>query len=373
MRLGFIKKKFSIHGGAERYLQTLLRQLRNGGHEIHIFANSWTEEAGLVFHKVNTLHFGSFLSTITFNHNAKKAVAESSGLDCIISLERTVCQDIYRAGEGCHAEWLDIRSQTEPFYKRLSFKINPLHLSLLSLEKKLFSATRFIVANSNMVKGQIIKHYAIPETKITVIYNGVDLTRFNPENRTGWREDARKELAISQDTKVLLFVGSGFERKGLKSLIDAGSLIRNKDLKIIIAGRGDVNKYRSLSEKYGIAGKIIFTGTHREIEKIYAAADLFVLPTLYDPFSNATLEAMAAGLPAITTRNNGVAELIEDGQEGFVLKNLFDAEELAVRILFCLDNIHSMGKKARQKAEQFPIERAAGEFTRVIERVRNDF
>lgn len=367
MKLAFIKKRFSIHGGAERYLQTLIQHLKNAGHEIHIFSHQWSEEEGVIFHKVNILPFTSFLSAITFNENVATAIKREK-VDCVISLERTTCQDIYRAGEGCHAEWLKIRSVIEPFYKNLSFKINPLHIALLNIEKELFSKTRLIIANSKMVKDQIIKHYAVPEERIAIIYNGVDLKRFSPENKYKWREGVRNSLNISEDSKLLLFVGSGFERKGLKTLIHAIPFVKGDNIKVLIIGKGDTGKYMALAERLGVSDKIMFLGTQKEIEKFYASSDLFVLPTLYDPFSNATLEAMASGIPVITTRNNGVAELIENGHEGYVADNLFDHCEIADKINILLDNLKPMGENARKKAEDFPIERAVKEFIEIISR-----
>ncbi len=369
MKLALIKKRFSFYGGAERYLQTLIKNFKKAGHEIHVFTNNWSKEEGVIFHKVNILSLGSFLSTITFNRNVKKAIKKKVRPECVISFERTTCQDIYRAGEGCHAEWLEIRSKTEPFYKRLSFRINPLHISLLNLEKKLFSNTRLIVANSKMVKEQIMKHYAVPDERITIIYNGVDLERFTPENKNSSRDTLRKSLGISRDSKILLFVGSGFERKGLKTLIDSISLLKKGDLKVMVIGKGNARRYKTLAEKHGISEKIIFLKPQKKIEKFYAAADIFILPTLYDPFSNATLEAMASGLPVITTKNNGVAELIENGHEGFVTDNIFDPQELTDKIYLALGNLKAMGEKARKKAEDFSIERAAIEFIKVIEQV----
>jgi len=366
LRLVFIKKRFLIYGGAERYLQTLIKHLNNTGYEIHIFANKWAEEEGMTFHKVELIPVGSLLSLLTFNKNVKRAINREIKPDCIISFERTTCQDIYRAGEGCHAEWLRIRSGVEPFYKKFSFRINPLHISLLNLEKELFSKTQLIIANSKMVKDQIIKHYAVPEKRIAIIYNGVDLKRFSRENRDKWRKSVRKSLNISEDSKLMLFVGSGFERKGLKTFIDAMPLITG-DVKALIIGKGDVNKYKAFTEKYGISNRIIFLGAQKEIEKFYAASDLFVLPTLYDPFSNATLEAMASGIPVITTKNNGAAELIENGYEGFVAEGISDAEELADKINLSLNNPKEMGENAYKKAEAFPIERAVREFLDIIE------
>jgi UDP-glucose:(heptosyl)LPS alpha-1,3-glucosyltransferase len=369
VRLAFVKKKFSIHGGAERYLQTVIQHLKKKDHEIHIFANQWQEEGGVVFHKVSIIPLGSFLSAVTFNTHVKKAIHKNSRLHCIISFERTTYQDIYRAGEGCHAEWLEIRSRIEPPHKRLSHALNPLHISLLYLERKLFFNTRLIVANSNMVKEQILKHYAIPEEKITIIYNGIDLMRFNPKNKDLWGRAVRKSCNISDDFKVVLFVGSGFERKGLKTLIDAIRIIKKEDVKAVVVGKGNANKYKTLAERYGIADKIVFLSPQKEIEKFYGAADLFVLPTLYDPFSNATLEAMASGLPVITTRNNGAAELIDNEKEGFVLDTTSDPEEVADKIMNSLKNLEDMGNMSRKKAEAFPIEHTIQEFEGIIEKV----
>ena len=365
MRLAFIKKKFSIHGGAERYLQSLIQQLKQAGFEIHIFASVW-EEGDAIFHRVNSLSFTSFLSAVTFDLNVKKEITNNIRPDCVISFERTTCQDIYRAGEGCHAEWLRIRSQVEPFYKRLSFKLNPLHISLLALEKRLYEDTPLIIANSKMVREQIIQHYGVEESRIMIIYNGVDLVRFSPENRVRWRKDVRESLSIPEDSPVLLFVGSGFERKGLTTLIDSIPLIRNADMRVLVIGKGHSDKYRTRAREKGVSEKILFLGPQEEIEKYYGAADLFVLPTLYDPFSNATLEAMASGLPVITTKNNGAAEILENGQEGYVLDNLFDGEELADKISLSLKDREKIAKNARKRVGAFPIEKAAREFSEAI-------
>ncbi|GER93565.1 glycosyltransferase family 1 protein [hot springs metagenome] len=366
MRLAFIKKRFSIYGGAEKYLQTLIQQLKNSNYEIHVFANQWSEEKGIAFHRVNIIPFTSFLSTLTFDRNSKVKIQKSK-FDCVISFERTTCQDIYRAGEGCHAEWLKIRSTAERYYKRLSFKINPLHIYMLKLEKEIFTNTKLIVANSEMVKKQIIDYYAVPKENITVIYNGVDLKRFSPQNKEKWRKDVRDSLNISEDTTVLLFVGSGFKRKGLKTFINAIASINGHNLKALIIGKGNTDKYKAIAKKLGVLHHIMFLGIQKEIERFYASADLFVLPTLYDPFSNATLEAMASGIPVITTKNNGAAELIYNGCEGFVMHDMFDAHELAEKINTSLKNLNAMGGKAREKAEAFPIEVAAEKFVKAIE------
>ncbi len=120
MRLAFVKKRFSLHGGAEQYLRTMLVQLAKEGHELHIFANRWTGETGFTFHKVGIIPATSFMSVLSFSKNAAKSV-RNENFDCVVSFERTEYQNVYRAGDGCHRAWLDIRQQVEPAYKKVSF------------------------------------------------------------------------------------------------------------------------------------------------------------------------------------------------------------------------------------------------------------
>jgi UDP-glucose:(heptosyl)LPS alpha-1,3-glucosyltransferase len=371
MRLAFVKKRFSLHGGAEQYLRTLLGELKKEGHDLHVFANQWTDEAGLTYHKVGIVSLSSFLSVLSFSKNSAKEL-KNELFDCIVSFERTEYQDIYRAGDGCHRAWLGIREAIEPYLKRVSFRINPLHRSTLSLEKKIFDTTPLIVVNSFMVKEQIQRYYGTSESKMAVAYNGVDLSFFSPLNRIKWRAEVRNTLGIGAQDKVLLFVGSGFRRKGLETLIQSLPEVKRElpgeRLVTLVIGKGDSAEYRRVTKRIGVEDSVLFLGPQGGIERFYAAADVFVLPTLYDPFSNACLEAMASGLPVITTRNNGAAEIIEEGIEGFITSAITDPSELARKTVPALADAEVIGLKARAKAERFSIDRAAGEFMALIKR-----
>jgi UDP-glucose:(heptosyl)LPS alpha-1,3-glucosyltransferase len=371
MRLAFVKKRFSLHGGAEQYLKTLLGELKKEGHDLHVFANEWTDEPGFTFHKIGIVQATSFLSVLSFSKNSAKALRRER-FDCIVSFERTEYQDIYRAGDGCHRAWLEIRSEVEPSHKRLSFSINPLHRYTLSLEKYIFEKTPLIVVNSAMVKDQIRRYYGTPEGKITVAYNGVDLNKFSPANRKRWRSEMRQNIGIGEHDKVILFVGSGFRRKGLETLIrslpEVKRSLAGERLAAIVIGKGDSDSFRQTAKRLGVEGEIMFLGPRADVEKFYAAADLFALPTIYDPFSNACLEAMASGLSVITTRNNGAAEVIEEGMEGFITSSVIDHSELARKIVLSLSDAESMGMRARAKAERHSIDKAASEFMDLIKR-----
>ncbi|QWR78003.1 glycosyltransferase family 4 protein [Candidatus Magnetomonas plexicatena] len=362
MKIAFIRKRFDPFGGAENYLQTLCSRLISEGYDISVLTKDWQQTEGVSFYKVPT---NPLCSTMSFNRNVKKLI-ETLKFDCTVSFERTTHQDIYRAGDGCHSTWLRLRAIIENPLRRFSFKINPNHRAILKIEKECFEKTPVIVANSMIVKQNIIADYGISAEKIRVLYNGVDLKRFNTDNRITYRAALRQELGVPEDMPLLVFAGSGYERKGLPTLLRAVSMI-NDDLMVLAAGKGDIAKYKRLSKTLGVMERVLFLGPVKNIERVYAAGDIFVLPTLYDPFSNASLEAMAAALPVITTMTNGVSELIETGVNGAVLDDPLNAEALAYSIKAIIPKADRMGKNASIKAGDFGIERAASEFISLID------
>ena len=363
MKIALIRKNYSSYGGAENYLRLVAKGLNAKGHDVHIFsASNWHDNAFSV-HRIKTLNKPSFLSNIFFAVNSK-AVLKKESFDCIISFERTFFQDIYRAGDGCHREWLNKRRMIEPFLKKLSFSLNPHHLVVFYLEKRCFSKSKKIIANSMMVKNDIIKHYSIPDRKIHVIYNGVDLNRFRPV--TAEQKTIAKHSLGIRENKVILFVGADFKRKGLTVLLKAGSLLDMKDKKLIVVGKKETPQYFKMAKKLRIEKHVIFWGHEPEIEKFLIIADVFVLPTIYDPFSNAALEAMATGLPVVTTAYNGASELIENGVNGFIISDPLDERAFADKISTALLKAEEIGKNARTKAEDYSIEKAVDSIIKVI-------
>lgn len=365
-KIAFIKKKFTPFGGAENYMASVINGLQSEGFDIHVFASEWKDSGAATIHRVKNISFNSALSVLSFNKNVKDEILKFKP-DCTISFERTTIGDIYRAGDGCHMQWLNIRALTEGRLKAVSLSLNPLHRIILGLEREIFKTTPVIIANSNMVKSEIMRYYGTPEAKISVIHNGVDLERFAPDKLAPLRESTRKELGIGPDTPAFLFVGTGYERKGLKTLINALPAA-DKSARLIVIGRGRENKFKSIAHKSGVLDRIMFLGPKSNIEKYYAAADIFVLPTIYDPFSNASLEAMAAGLPIITTANNGASELIGQGREGFITGDMLSPSELADKINRAIINRADMGRSARIKASHYPIEKAASGIVELIKK-----
>src|SRR5260221_5163250 len=203
-----------------------------------------------------------------------------------------------------------------------------------------------------MVRDEIRAHFGTPEAKLHVIYNGIDLEAFHPRLREAYRSTMRQKLGIPQHAPVHLHVGSGFERKGVFRLIEALARSRQRDAHLVIVGRDKAQaRAERLASSRGIASRVHFAGVQEAMGPWYGAADAFALPTLYDPFPNAALEAMACGLPVITTPQCGAAELIEEGVNGYVVGAL-EVDALADR-LARLDLLAAQekGRRARKRAE----------------------
>ena len=214
MKIALIRRRYSPHGGAEKYVDRLAQKLLSLGHEVHLFSTEWPRRPGLVLHPLPFFRGPGLFKLFHFNRKAEKAV-DRKAFEVIQSFEKTACQDIYRAGEGCHREWLQQRKKYEPFHKRMGAAINPFHWLTLALERRLFerSDTRFFIANSQRGRQEILTHYRTAPEKIKVIYNAV-------ENSS---EPAAPEGTVFREgeEKILLFVGSGFRRKGLYFLLRA--------------------------------------------------------------------------------------------------------------------------------------------------------
>lgn len=357
MKIALIRKKYTPFGGAERYIDALIGQLLDLGHEVHIFANEWqivnaerkAQNGKLFFHNVPMIKGLSVLKVLSFALNARRLVKKER-FDVIHSFERTLYQDIYRAGDGCHKEWLIQRAKYEPLWKTILVRVNPLHWAFLWIEKRLFAPenTKIVIANSRRGKEEIIKHYHFPEERIQVIYNGVDTSRFNPANREKYRSAVRMEFGLFDSDRVILFLGSGFERKGLSFALEMLAGLSDSRIKLVVAGKDNPQKYRKLANQFGIKDRVIFIGPTKEPEKLYAAADVFFLPTIYEPFSNACLEAMASGVPVVTTRVNGASEWIREGIDGYVIDDLGDMSSCRSKLAQCLGQISCKAADTRR-------------------------
>jgi len=350
-------------GGAERYLSALIDALLAREHEVHLFARTWTgeERPGLRRHRVPTVGTPGFARALTFAWGCQRLLAQA-GCDVVFSLERTLRQDVYRAGDGCHREWLARRRRHLPAWRRPFLSLNPLHRTLLALERRTFAPdhTRRVIANSSRGRDEIVRLFGFPADRISVVLNGVDCQRFRPLGVPAARSDVR-----------LLFVGTGFERKGLRFCIEALAQLPVA-CRLQVVGKGDPHPHLRRAAQLGVADRVEFLGTTVDLTKAYPAADLLVHPAIYEPFANVCLEALACGLPVVTSRVNGASEVLTHGRDGAIVEDPADVRELADAIRLFLDPARraAAARAARATAEAHPFERNVVETLEVLERVR---
>jgi len=243
MKLAFIRRQFSATGGAELYLQRLLAALAEQNHDLHLFSESWEAmPAGVTLHPIK-------ISATRATRGLRFAEAVHSELakekfDCVFSLERTLRQDVYRAGDGVHRVWLERRRQFAPAWKRPFVSLGAFHKNLLALEAQTFDPrnTRRVIVNSEMVKREIIHHFQFPAERIHLVRNGVDIARL----QTGRRAETRSRFGVKNDEFLVLFAGSGWERKGLKFVLQAFEKLSARHcshcpepkIKLLVVGKG---------------------------------------------------------------------------------------------------------------------------------------
>lgn len=324
MKLALVRQKYTPFGGAERFVERALGALREQGTDVTIVAREWQGEPGPGFLRCNPFFVGRTWRDAGFAR-AVQAIIASGRFDLVQSHERIPGCHIYRAGDGVHATWLDLRGRARGVPPWLTFAASPWHRYTLAAEAAMFRHPdlRAVICNSRMVKDDIAARFGTPDDRLHVIYNGVDLTHFHPGLRAEHRATTRTALGIADTAPVILFVGSGFERKGIPALLPALAAMKRGDALLLIVGRDrKEGAMRALAQRLGIADRVRFLGAQKDVRPYYGAADCFALPTLYDPMPNAALEALACGLPTVTSTTCGAAELIQPETSGRVVAAL---------------------------------------------------
>lgn len=317
MKLALVRSGYSPTGGAEAYLKRFATALAAAGHQPTLFSDAAWPPGEWPF---ALRAIGGGRSPAEFARRLAQARPRET-CDLVFSMERVEACDVYRAGDGVHAVWLERRARYEARWRVFFRRFTPKHAAKCALEAAMFrpGGVRLIVANSDMVKREILERYAYPAERIRVIHNGAPPPP-PPAEQAAMRKATRRELGLGPDEYVLLFVGSGWERKGLRFAIEGINRATGCQPTLLVAGHG---------RQRGLPGseRVRFLGPVRGLARYLAAADAFILPTIYDPFSNACLEALAAGLPVITTRANGFAEILAEG-EGSVVEQPDDIQAL---------------------------------------------
>lgn len=361
MKIALTHKRLDLAGGTERDFYRTAEGLRDLGHEVHLFCAEFEvpPPEGTQAHRIPSLGPGRTARLLNFAFLAPKVI-RSHKCDVVVGFGRMVRQDILRSGGGSHKVFLQKMAQGEGIGRRLWHRVSPYHKSVLAIERLQYrpQGCKKILAVSQEVKREIMATYHVPGEKIAVIYNGVDQERFHPRNRDQARGPIRQKWGIPEAAPLVLFAGSGFQRKGLDRLLRVWGSARLAGAYLLIVGEdGQRNRYRAWAEAEA-PGRVLFVGRQGDMENYYGAADLLALPALQEAFGNVVLEALACGLPVLVTSTVGAAEVLTGGLEQGIVNFPDEPSEMESKILTMLDpgRWPFLSAEARRLAEAYSWE-----------------
>jgi UDP-glucose:(heptosyl)LPS alpha-1,3-glucosyltransferase len=357
-KIAFVRQQFSQFGGAELILDRTIAALAERGVKVALIARDWEPRADVSFIRCDSSRFPRFLRDSRFA-KAACAIVQANEPLLVQSHERIECCDIFRAGDGVHAAYLAHRARGMSGIARFFQNISLYHRSVLALERRMFASPRLkaVIVNSKMVADEIVAHFGFPVERIHHIPNGIDLSRFAPREMQAARAAMRGELGIDADRKVLVFVGSGYERKGLAQSIEALARSKSDAILLVIGHDRRPARFAAIAGRFGVSGRVRFLGSQPNVTPYYAAADAMILPSLYDPFPSTALEGLASGLPVVTSESCGARDIARELDPGLV-RDAYDIEGLAaaVDIALALGGKSDTWARCRAIVERFRME-----------------
>jgi len=337
MKVTICCKQFGPGGGAEKFLADFARCLVEDGHSVRALAATITGHVEGV--ETVPLHLAprpKAFRDLMLARAARDALARERA-DVTFSDQKCWGADVVRPGGGVQREYVKQRIKTfRPaayrLLKRLQYALSIREKLRIYIDDRLFAepGPRLVIANSDMVRRNLAKHYPHLRDRIRVVYNGADPDRFHPGLRNAHRQHVRDELDIPRDALAGVFVGTGWRRKGLYTFLRALGILSGRGVRAyaIVVGRGSERKAGAFAAACGVAEQVRFVG-RTDPGPCYGAADMLVLPSFFDPCANVTVEALACGLPVVTSCHNGAYELITPGREGFWVEDAADADGVA--------------------------------------------
>ena len=376
MKIGLVLERFDPRrGGLEEWCRQFAAGMLARGHQVHVLAGYFSETAHrlpIVAHQLRATR-----SRLDFGRAAEET-AGGLDLDVVHDTGAGWYCDVFQPHGGSRTALIEQSVQLLPRYarpaKRTAVKVLPRYREFAALMRRQYvDDGRVFLALSNRVADDFRRLHGVRPERIRVVPNGVDTERFSPQHREDHRRAVRRRLGVDDGTLLLLIVAHNFRLKGVPALMKAVSRLKTSERSVHLAvvGGKRLRAYRRRAALAGIGSEVTFVGAVAGAEPFYAAADVYLQPTFYDPCSLVVLEAMASGLPVITSRQNGVAELISDGVEGGVIDDPASVKELLDRLqpMFEPSVRRRMGQAARQMALRHTMDRNCSRIEAVYEEI----
>lgn len=361
LRIALNHTRLGGTGGVEGYITTFLGRLLDAGHEVDYFCHKVFGQPAHealrvvqlpIWRSPSALRLASFASAST---RAIQRAERERAYDVVHGFGKTWYHSVYRDGSGCHADYraLYLDPVKRGAFGRLQSGVGAYDRVMESIEARRFAWPQLVIANSRWVADQIRARHGVPEERIVVIRSGVDCVRFQPERASVGRKTLEQLDGFDPSLRTAVFVSNDHARKGLAELLDGLALLGQVPLQLLVVGHDRHERtFRRHATRTGLDGIVHFLGPRSDLDDLLPACDLFVLPTHFDALPNAVLEAFASGLPVLTSRQTGAAELIHPGENGWLV-DAVEPEAIARRLSTFLElaEILPLRQAARRTAE----------------------
>ncbi len=374
-------------GGAEKYAGTLARWLKGAGHDVHVFASE--VDKGELPECVPVVAVRPFcppgmgwLRAYLFARESERLL-KVHNFDLIIGFNKVWYVHAYVAVGGAHPAALEynskrLRSVLSRAFWWMTKRLSPKQWVFRAIARRQFHSgyAPCVIAPARMVAEHFRQYHGVPNDRISVVYNALD-SLATLSNESAARSEFRRRHGLRAGDVAVLFVARNYVLKGLEPLLDAYSIVanRNPQASLIVCGGRHAGRFRRQARRLGIANRVRFLGFVDDIRACFAGCDLFAFPTFYDPCSLVVLEALNAGLPVVTTRQNGAGELLTEGEDGFVIDSPWNTEQLADRLERLVSDgelRRRMGRNARENVQAFTIEARQRELLDALTRAARD-
>lgn len=353
MNIALVTHAFSWFGGTEKYVFDLSRWLDSRGHDVHVYCARVDvpegQSGGVHVHKVAHLGRRGLVGVSTFAWSS--LAAARGGHDVVQGFGRTVGHDLFRAGGGVHEVWLQRRYGR--MWQRFVLRLSPKAWLERWLDEAAFNYAKIVICNSQMVAQEVLERCQLDVEQVRVVRNGVDCQRFRPDCTI--RKLRREELGLSPEGRIVMFVGNGYRRKGVLTAAKAFAEVAGPSDRFVVLGRDSHYRKYCLQMRRMVGDSLIYIGPVGDTSRWLPAADALLLPTLYDPAANITLEAMACGVPPIVSAYDGNHEVVPSAR--LVVKSAEDYRAFAGALSWVLSAGEDLRHEVRARAERWPVSR----------------
>jgi UDP-glucose:(heptosyl)LPS alpha-1,3-glucosyltransferase len=370
MKIALVFPNCHRRGGIERAVLETANYLAGRDHEVHLCACRWDESAldpRVIRHPVRPGRGPAPLPAIAFAWRSRRCAAK-------INADVTATFSVYGPPNAVfwagsvHRAWLQTSQSQRNFWGRLKQKLNPFHPVMLAFERYYLAGRKYkkLIAYTQQVKSDFLNLYGVPEQDVVIIPNGYSPTEFNITQRDEKRRAMRSKLGYTTDDRIILFVANELHRKGFAELLRAFAAVGKPNEHLLAVGRASPAPFRARIESLGLTNRVRFEGSANNIADFYAAADIFALPTQYEPWGLVIVEALACGLPVLTSRLAGAALAIDEGKTGLLLDKPTDDHEVAAKLRRILDGGFADAATISASVAQFAWPRVLEQYESVL-------